>query len=156
MDPLDAYGDALRRALHAEADVWVPAPDGLERIGHRINALAAVADRAVDRLMRLAAEIRLLVLLLAAVITRRTRRQPAAPYCERRPLQLHPGDVIIARPPNPDHPEHNGEPGRWHVTGVGRNCDLIAIDAIDGDGADWIFCLNLTDPVHIAAKETTR
>lgn len=36
-DPLDAYGDALRRALHAEADAVVPAPDGLERIRTRIN-----------------------------------------------------------------------------------------------------------------------
>jgi hypothetical protein len=36
-DPLDAYGDALRRALHAEADPVVPAPDGLERIRTRID-----------------------------------------------------------------------------------------------------------------------
>lgn len=36
-DPLDAYGDALRRALHAEADAVVPAADGLERIRARID-----------------------------------------------------------------------------------------------------------------------
>jgi hypothetical protein len=36
-DPLDAYGDALRRALHAEADSVVPSADGLERIRTRIN-----------------------------------------------------------------------------------------------------------------------
>ena len=36
-DPLDAYGDALRRALHAEADAVVPAPDGLDRIRTRIG-----------------------------------------------------------------------------------------------------------------------
>jgi hypothetical protein len=36
-DPLDAYGDALRRALHAEADAVVPAPDGLDLIRARIS-----------------------------------------------------------------------------------------------------------------------
>ena len=36
-DPLDAYGDALRRALHAEADAVMPSGDGLERIRTRIN-----------------------------------------------------------------------------------------------------------------------
>lgn len=34
-DPLDAYGDALRQALHTEADAVVPAPDGLDRIRAR-------------------------------------------------------------------------------------------------------------------------
>jgi hypothetical protein len=34
-DPLDAYGDALRRALHAEADAVAPSPDGLDRIRAR-------------------------------------------------------------------------------------------------------------------------
>jgi hypothetical protein len=36
-DPLDEYGIALRRALHAEADAVVPAADGLERIRARIS-----------------------------------------------------------------------------------------------------------------------
>lgn len=30
--PFDEYGDRLRRALHAEADAVMPAPDGLDRI----------------------------------------------------------------------------------------------------------------------------
>lgn len=36
-DPLDAYGDALRRALHTDADAVVPAPDGLDRIRVRVH-----------------------------------------------------------------------------------------------------------------------
>jgi hypothetical protein len=36
-DPFDEYGEILRRALHAEADSVMPAPDGLERIRERIN-----------------------------------------------------------------------------------------------------------------------
>jgi hypothetical protein len=37
MDPLDTHGDALRQALHAEADAVVPAPDGLDRIRVRVT-----------------------------------------------------------------------------------------------------------------------
>ncbi|MCW2883764.1 MAG: hypothetical protein QOE54_724 [Streptosporangiaceae bacterium] len=36
-DPFDEYGEILRRALHAEADSVMPAPDGLERIRERIG-----------------------------------------------------------------------------------------------------------------------
>lgn len=43
-DPLDACGDALRRALHAEADPLVPAFNGLERIHHRMYH-PSISDR---------------------------------------------------------------------------------------------------------------
>ena len=36
-DPLDAYGDALRRALHAGGDAVVPATDALDRIRARVH-----------------------------------------------------------------------------------------------------------------------
>ncbi|MFF5263370.1 hypothetical protein ACFY4C_30950 [Actinomadura viridis] len=37
-DPHDEHGEILRRALHAEAETVIPAPDGLERIRARIDA----------------------------------------------------------------------------------------------------------------------
>ncbi|MGI8335352.1 hypothetical protein ACRYCC_35845 [Actinomadura scrupuli] len=36
IDPFEEHGEILRRALHAEADSVMPAPDGLERIRERI------------------------------------------------------------------------------------------------------------------------
>lgn len=36
-DPLDAYGDALRRAMHAEADCVVPSPYGVDHIRDRTS-----------------------------------------------------------------------------------------------------------------------
>jgi hypothetical protein len=156
MDPFDTYGDALRRALHAEADAVVPAPDGLDRIRACLNALATPLDRAVYRLLPLVARLRLLIILLAAITN--PRREAAMPYT-RRPLELHRGDVIVARPPNPDHPEHDGEPGHWRVTEVERVWDRVAIDATGDDGADWRFVPKLTDPIEIGTprtKETMR
>lgn len=37
-DPLDAYGDTLRRALHAEVQYAWPARDGLDRIHARTTS----------------------------------------------------------------------------------------------------------------------
>jgi hypothetical protein len=47
-DPLDEYGELLRRALHAEADSVMPAPDGLERIRERIGGHGRLVPGGVD------------------------------------------------------------------------------------------------------------
>lgn len=154
MDPLDAYGDALRRALHAEVEYLWPARDGLDGIRSRIENRPGLLNRVTSWLLQ---PIELLLNLLAAITP---RREAAMPDNVRRPLELHRGDLIVARPPNPIHPEHDGEPGHWQVTGIERVLDRVAIDATDPDGADWRFVPRLTDPIEIEprnlAKETTR
>jgi hypothetical protein len=63
-DPLDAHGDALRRALHAEADAVVPAPDALDRVrARRARAGLLGHNPAVDLVAVLALALILLFTL---------------------------------------------------------------------------------------------
>lgn len=57
-DLLDAYGDALSQALHAEAACVVPAPDGLDRIRARTTAALECLARDLEAARGVLAEIR--------------------------------------------------------------------------------------------------
>lgn len=66
-DPLDAYGDALRRALHTEMDVYptfVCAPDALDRIRARTSRAGWLGQTRAHDLIAVAA---LLIILLFAL-----------------------------------------------------------------------------------------
>lgn len=63
-DPLDPYGDALRRALalHAQSAAWVCAPDALDRIRAGTRAEAAASRRTPVLALLLIAALLLLTL----------------------------------------------------------------------------------------------